>query len=225
LRSAAPRRRHRLGGDAPPGRRRHVPKTLYEKWVSEYEKLHPDVKIDYQAIGSGGGIKNITEKTVAFAGSDAPMNADEIKKAGGADALVQVPSCAGGVVPAYNVPGVTAELKFTGEILAGIYLGTISNWNDPKIAAVNEGVSLPDLGISPQWRSDSSGTTYVWTNYLATQSAEFKSAVGTGKAVKWSTGLGGKGNDGVASNVQTTKGSIGYIEQIYADQNRSRTGR
>jgi phosphate transport system substrate-binding protein len=196
------------------------PAPLYMKWVAGYQAAHPDVKIDYQSIGSGGGIKNITDKTVHFAGSDAPMSKSEIEKAGGADNLVQVPSCAGGVVPAYNLPDVKTELKFTGEILADVYLGKISKWNDPKIAAVNEGVKLPDLAITPAWRTDGSGTTYVWTNYLCTQNEEFKSSIGAGKQVKFPIGEGGKGNEGVAAAVQRTPGTLGYIEVNYANANK-----
>lgn len=196
------------------------PAPFYGKLVAEYEKLHPEVKVDYQSIGSGGGIKGITEKTFAFAGSDAPMSKKELEKCGGADKMIQVPSCAGGVVAAYNVPGVSSELKFTGELLAKIFLGTVANWNDPAIAAVNPGVKLPDLAITPAYRTDGSGTTYVWTNYLATQSDAFKSQVGMGKQVKWPVGQGGKGNEGVAAVVQQAKGAIGYIEVNYANANK-----
>ncbi len=196
------------------------PAPLYQRWVAEYQKLHADVLIDYKGIGSGGGIKAITEKTIAFAGSDAPMSKDEIAKAGGADDLVQVPSCAGGVVPAYNVPGLKQDLNFTGEVLALIYMGKISKWNDPKIVAANPGVDLPDAAITPAYRTDGSGTNYVWTNYLATQSEDFKSTVGVGKQVQWPVGQGGKGNDGVAQAVQSTVGAIGYIEQNFADKNK-----
>jgi phosphate transport system substrate-binding protein len=196
------------------------PDPLYQKWVSEYQTAHPDVKIDYQAIGSGGGIKGITEKTFAFAGSDAPMNKGEIEKAGGPDALVQVPSCAGGVVPAYNVPGVKGELKFTGPVLAEIFMGTITKWNDPKLVALNADAGLPDLAITPAYRTDGSGTNFVWTNYLATQSEEFKSTIGTGKSVKWPIGQGGNGNKGVAAIVQSTGGALGYIEANFADNNK-----
>ena len=195
------------------------PYPLYERWVVEYQKLHPDVKIDYQSIGSGGGIKNITEKTIDFAGSDAPMSKSEINAVGGPNKIVEVPSCAGGVVPAYNVPGVTGELKFTGQVIAEIYMGAINNWNDPKIAKLNPDVTLPNLPITPAYRTDGSGTTFVFTNYLATQSPQFRSAIGMGKQVKWPVGQGGKGNEGVAQVVQQTRGAIGYLEQNYADKN------
>jgi phosphate transport system substrate-binding protein len=196
------------------------PQPLYQKMVAEYQKAHPEVKIDYTGGGSGQGIKDIIAKTVAFAGSDAPMKKDEIEKAGGPDAVIQVPSCAGGIVPAYNLPGVKAELKFTGDLLAKIYLGTVSKWNDKEIAALNEGVELPDTAITPAYRSDGSGTTSVFTNYLAGQSEAFKTTVGAGKDVKFPVGQGGKGNPGVTQIVQSTPGAIGYIELAYADQNR-----
>jgi phosphate transport system substrate-binding protein len=195
------------------------PNPIYQRWVGEYQKSHPEVKIDYQSIGSGGGIKGITEKTVHFAGSDAPMSRKEIEAAGGAGNLVEIPSVAGAVVPAFNLPGVKGEIKFSGEVLAQIYMGTISKWNDPKIAALNVGVALPDTGITPVYRTDGSGTTFVWTNYLATQSEDFKSTVGTGKQVNFKAGQGGKGNEGVAAAVQQTPGAVGYIEVNYATQN------
>jgi phosphate transport system substrate-binding protein len=195
------------------------PNPIYQRWVGEYQKSHPDVKIDYQSIGSGGGIKAITEKTFHFAGSDAPMNKKEIEAAGGPDNLVEIPSVAGAVVPAYNLPGVSGEIKFSGEVLAQIYMGTISKWNDPKIAALNAGITLPDTAITPVFRSDGSGTTFVWTNYLATQSEPFKSTVGVGKQVSFKAGQSGKGNEGVAAAVQQTPGAIGYIEVNYATQN------
>jgi phosphate transport system substrate-binding protein len=194
------------------------PQPLYERWVGEYAKMHPEVKIDYQGIGSGGGIKAITDKTVDFAGSDAPLNQTEIKGLGGAEEVVEIPSVSGGVVPAYNVPGVSGDLRFSGPVLAEIYLGSIGKWNDPKIAALNPGVSLPDLTITPVWRTDGSGTTFVFTNYLSTQSMPFRNSLGTGKQVKWPLGQGGKGNPGVSQVVQQTNGAIGYLEQNYADK-------
>ncbi len=198
------------------------PAPLYKKWVVEFEKAPAgkDVKIDYNSIGSGGGIKAITDKTVGFAGSDAPLSKKELEALGGADKMVQVPSCAGGVVPAYNVPGVKADLMFTGDVLARIFQGKISKWNDKAIAELNPGVTLPDLAITPAYRSDGSGTTYVFTNYLATQSEDFKSTIGTGKQVQWPTGQGGKGNEGVSAVVQQTSGAIGYIEANYANANK-----
>src|SRR3954453_2245015 len=194
------------------------PEPLYKRWIGEVEKAR-GIQVDYTGIGSGGGIKDITSKTVAFAGSDAPMNAKEVEKFGGASALVEIPSVAGGVVPAYNLPGV-ASLNFTGEVLAEIYMGKISMWNDAKLAQLNPGVKLPGTPITPAWRTDGSGTTFVWTSYLATQSPEFKDTVGASKQVEWPTGQGGKGNPGVAAVVQQTPGAIGYIELNYAEQNK-----
>jgi phosphate transport system substrate-binding protein len=200
------------------------PAPLYENMIANFTAAHPNVKINYGAIGSGGGVKGFTEKTLAFAGSDAPLLDSEQAKAGGADNIIQIPSCAGGVVPAYNLPGVTAELKFSGPVLADIYMGNILNWNDPKIAALNPGVNLPATAITPAYRSDSSGTNSVWTNYLATQSSAFKSGIGIGKQVKFPIGQGGNGNNGVAAIVKQTPGAIGYIEQGYADQNQIQYG-
>lgn len=195
------------------------PNPLYQRWVAEFQKSHPNVKIDYQSIGSGGGIKAITEKTVHFAGSDAPLNKKELQ-AIGAENVVQIPTTAGAVVPAYNVPGLQKPLQFTGELIADIYQGKISKWNDPKIATLNQDVKLPDLAITPAWRSDGSGTTFVFTSYLTTQSEEFKGSIGSGKQVQWPVGQGGKGNEGVAAAVQGTAGAIGYIELNYAVANK-----
>ncbi len=192
---------------------------MNERWTVEYQKLHANVKIDYQGIGSGGGIKAITDKTVAFAGSDAPLSKKEMEALGGANAVLEFPVLAGGVVPAYSVPGVNQVLKFDGALLADIFMGKVSNWNDPRIAKLNPGAELPDLAITPAWRTDGSGTTFVFTNYLATQSEEFKSTIGMGKAVKWPTGQGGKGNPGVAAVIQQTPGAIGYVEQNFAEKN------
>jgi phosphate transport system substrate-binding protein len=200
------------------------PGPLYERWVAEYQSIKPAVKIDYQAIGSGGGIKGITDKTIDFAGSDAPMNKTELTAAGGPDDIVEIPACAGGIVPAYNLPGVDKDVNFTGEVIADIYLGKINNWNDPEIAKSNPGIKFPDLAITPAWRTDGSGTTFVFTNYLATQSKEFPTVVGVSKQVKWPVGAGGKGNAGVAQVVQQTPGAIGYLEQNYADKNKIQYG-
>lgn len=194
------------------------PNPLYSRWVQEYEKAHPGVKIEYQSIGSGGGIKGITDKTFDFAGSDAPMNEKE-KKAAGAP-IVHIPSCAGAVVLSYNLPGFDGELKLTGEAIADIYTGKITNWSDPKLAALNEGAKLPNAAITPVYRTDGSGTTFIFTNYLATQSESFKSSVGMGKQVKWPVGQGGKGSEGVTAAVQQTPGTIGYIELLYASENK-----
>jgi phosphate transport system substrate-binding protein len=200
------------------------PAPIYKKWVAEYQKANPTVQIDYQSIGSGGGIKAITDKTVAFGATDAPLNKKEIEAMGGESKVIQFPTVGGAVVPAYNVPGLKGDLKFTGEVLADIYLGKISKWNDAKIAALNPDQKLPDLAITPAYRTDGSGTTFVWTNYLATQSEAYKTAIGAGKQVKWPVGQGGKGNEGVAAVVQQTAGAIGYVEFNYAVQNKLANG-
>ena len=196
------------------------PAPIYQRWVTEYQKAHPDVKIDYQAIGSGGGIKGITDKTFDFAGSDAPMSKKEMAAAGGADKIVQIPTVAGAVVMAYNLPGFNGELKLDGPTLAAIYLGEIKKWDDMKIAHLNEGAKLPNLPITTVHRTDGSGTNFIFTNYLCTQDQNFKNKVGSGKAVEWPTGNGGPQNAGVTQIVQTTKGAIGYVELAYALQNK-----
>jgi phosphate transport system substrate-binding protein len=195
------------------------PAPFYKRLVVAYQQLHPDVLIDYQSIGSGGGIRAITDKTVHFAASDAPMNKKELEAAGGAANIVEFPACAGGVAPIYNVPDITSPIKFTGALLADIYLGKVSKWNDPAIAAINEGVALPDLAITPVWRTDGSGTNFIFTNFLCTQSELFLYTVGYGKQVQWPFGQGGKGNEGVTAVVQQTLGGIGYVEQTYAESN------
>jgi phosphate transport system substrate-binding protein len=195
------------------------PNPLYQRWVTEFQKVHPNVKIDYQSIGSGGGIKAITEKTVHFAGSDAPLSKKELSALGEGN-VVQIPATAGAVVVAYNLPGLGTPLQFTGDIVADIYQGKIAKWNDSRIAGANPGVKLPDLAITPAWRSDGSGTTFVFTSYLITQSEEFKGSVGAGKQVQWPVGQGGKGNEGVAAAVLGTAGAIGYIELNYAVANK-----
>jgi phosphate transport system substrate-binding protein len=190
------------------------PAPIYSKWFSDYNKLHPDVQINYQAIGSGGGIKQITEKTVDFGATDAPMTEPELKKAEG---LQHIPTVMGAVVLVFNVPGVK-QLKLTPETLAGIFLGKITKWNDPALLKDNQG--LPDAAIAVAHRSDGSGTTAVFTDYLAKVSPEWKSGPGAGKSVSWPTGLGGKGNDGVTGIVKQTEGAIGYVELAYANQNK-----
>jgi phosphate transport system substrate-binding protein len=195
------------------------PAPFYKRLVVAYQGSHPDVLIDYQSIGSGGGIRAITDKTVHFAASDAPMSKSELEAVGGAEAIIEFPSCAGGVVATYNVPGVKDDLKFDGKLLAEIYMGKVSKWNDAAIAKLNPGVQLPALAITPVWRTDGSGTTFIFTSFLATQSEDFKTTVGTGKQVQWPTGQGGKGNEGVTAVVQQTAGGIGYVEQSYADNN------
>jgi phosphate transport system substrate-binding protein len=193
------------------------PFPLYSKWFSDYNKMRPEVQINYQSIGSGGGIKQITEKTVDFGASDAPMNEEEIARAPG---IQHIPTVLGAVVLVYNLPGVTEPLKFAPETIAGIFLGKTTKWNDPSIARDNPGARLPDSAISVVHRSDGSGTTYVWTDYLSKVSPEWKSGPGTGKSVNWPVGLGGKGNEGVTGTVKQTEGGIGYVELAYANQNK-----
>jgi phosphate transport system substrate-binding protein len=195
------------------------PGPLYKRWVAAYQELHPDVKIDYQPMGSGAGIKGIKDKTFDFAGSDAPMNKKQLNDVGGAANIVEVPSCAGAVVLAYNMPELKADLKLDGPTIASIFMGKIAKWNDPAIAGLNPGVDLPDLAISTVHRADGSGTSFVFTNYLATQSDDFKENVGTGIQVQWPVGQGAGQNVGVAGVVQQTPGAIGYIELAYAAQN------
>jgi phosphate transport system substrate-binding protein len=195
------------------------PGPLYQRWVTAYQEAHPDVKIDYQPIGSGGGIKGITDKTFDFAGSDAPMNKKEMSGVGGAGNIIEIPSCAGAVVLAYNLPDLKTDLKLDGPTLANIFMGKIGNWNDPAIKALNPDVNLPDMPISTVHRADGSGTNYVFTNYLATQSDDFKGNVGTGKQVQWPVGQGAGQNVGVAGVIKQTTGAIGYIELAYAVQN------
>ena len=192
------------------------PFPLYSKWFSEYKKLHPNYEFNYQSIGSGGGIKQITEKTVDFGASDAPLSDAELAKAPG---LLNLPTVLGSVVVAFNVPGVSS-LNLSGATLAGIFLGTVSKWNDPAIAKDNPGVKLPDTAITAAYRSDGSGTNYVFTDYLAKVSGDFKTKVGVGKSVKWPTGLGGKGNEGVTGLIKSTPGALGYVELAYANQNK-----
>lgn len=190
---------------------------LFSKMFAEYGKINTGVRVNYLSIGSGGGIKQLIEQTVDFGATDGPMTADEETKAGGP--VLHIPVTIGAVAVAYNVPGVPTGLKMDPEVLASIFLGDIKKWNDPKIAASNPGVSLPDLDVTPVYRSDGSGTTFIFTDYLSNVSSEFKANVGTAKAVRWPTGLGGKGNEGIAGQVQQTPGSIGYVELAYAEQN------
>ena len=198
------------------------PNPMYSKWFSEYHKVHGDAQINYQAIGSGGGIRQVSEGTVDFGASDMPMKDDQLKAAQDKlhTKILNIPTVLGAVVPAYNIPGVSAELKFTPELLAGIYLGKISNWNDKAIGVVNPGVNFPNQEIVVVHRSDGSGTTFVWTDYLSKVSNDWKNQVGADTSVKWPKGLGGKGNDGVAGSIRQLPGSIGYIELIYAVQNK-----
>jgi phosphate transport system substrate-binding protein len=194
------------------------PNPIYSKWFSEYNKLHPDVQINYQAIGSGGGIRQVLNGTVDFGATDGPMTDEQLKEA--KTKIVHIPTVLGADVPAYNVPGVSGEIKFTPEALAGVFLGKITNWNDPALAKANPGVNFPNLSIIVVHRSDGSGTTYIFTDYLSKVSKEWESQVGKGTSVKWPVGLGGKGNEGVAGQLRQLQGSIGYIELIYAVANK-----
>jgi len=194
------------------------PYPIYSKWVIEYTSVHPNLQVNYASIGSGGGIRQFTDHTVDFGASDGPMTDSMIAAVGGN--VVHIPTVLGSVVPTYNIPGVTQQLKFTGDLLAGIFLGQITNWHDSRIAAVNPGVALPDRDIVVVHRSDGSGTTYIWTDYLSKVSQEWAQRVGHATSVNWPVGLGGQGNPGVAATVSRTPGAIGYVELIYAIQNR-----
>ncbi|MEP6768993.1 MAG: phosphate ABC transporter substrate-binding protein PstS [Acidobacteriota bacterium] len=194
------------------------PFPIYSKWFSEYNKLHPEVQINYQSIGSGGGIRQLTNQTVFFGATDGPMTPDQMQQAGGK--VLHLPTVLGGVVPVYNVPGVDAPLKFSGKVLADIILGKVNKWNDGAIAALNPGVKLPGTDITVCHRSDGSGTTYIFVDYLSKVSADFKKTVGVATSVNWPVGVGGKGNEGVAGLVKQTPGAIGYVELIYAIQNK-----
>ncbi len=192
------------------------PYPIYAKWADAYKKA-TGTGMNYQSIGSGGGIKQITARTVDFGASDAPMSAADLEKNG----LIQFPAIMGGVVPVYNLKGIESrKIRLTGALLADIYLGKVKTWNDPAIAALNKDVKLPSDAISVVSRSDGSGTTFLFTNYLAKVSPDWKSTVGEGTAVKWPTGVGGKGNEGVANYVARIAGSIGYVEYAYAKQNK-----
>ncbi|UFP95440.1 phosphate ABC transporter substrate-binding protein PstS [Gloeobacter morelensis] len=196
------------------------PQPLYEKWFFEYNKKNPDVKISYQGIGSGGGINQITNKTVDFGASDAAMNDEQLAKVGGASKMLMLPMTAGAVAITYNLPGVKSGLRITRVALTDIYLGKVTKWNDPAIASVNRDVKLPDLPIAVVRRSDSSGTTFIFTNHLsAIKSSDWSEKVGKGTSVKWPTGIGAKGNQGVSAQVQQTPGAIGYVEYAYATEN------
>jgi len=194
------------------------PYPIYSKWFDEYHKLHPDIQINYQSIGSGGGIRQVTAGTVDFGATDGPMTDEQLAQA--KVKILHVPTVIGAVVPTYNVEGVTEPLRFTPAALAGIFLGTITKWNDPAIAKSNPGVRLPSADILVVHRSDGSGTTYVWTDYLSKVSEAWKGKVGRNTSVNWPVGLGGKGNEGVAGLVKQTPFSVGYVELIYAVQNK-----
>ncbi len=194
------------------------PYPIYSKWFSEYKQQHPEVQINYQSIGSGGGIKQVTEGTVDFGASDGPMsdeqlNASKIK-------ITHIPTVLGAVVPIYNLPGINQPLKFSQDAIAGIYLGKITKWNDPYIARENPGVNLPDQPILPVYRSEGSGTTYIFTDWLSKVSPEWKDKVGKATAVKWPVGIGQKGSEGVSGMVRQSKYSFGYVELIYAESNK-----
>ena len=193
------------------------PYPIYSKWFSEFHKANPNIQINYQSIGSGGGIRQLTEGTVDFGASDGPMTDEQLAEA--KVKILHVPTVLGSVVPAYNIAGVTQELKFTPDVLAGIFLGKIKTWNDPAIAKANPGVKFPNQQIVVAHRSDGSGTTYVFTDYLSKVSPEWQKEVGKGTSVKWPTGIGGKGNEGVAGTIRQIQGAIGYVELIYAVQN------
>ena len=194
------------------------PHPIYSKWFADYA-AKTGVKINYQPIGSGGGIRQLSEQTVDFGASDAPMTDEEMAKAKGGP-ILHFPTVLGAVVITYNVPGVTKSLRLTGEVVADIFLGQITKWNDPKIAALNPGVKLPSTDVLVAHRSDGSGTTYIFTDYLTNVSQAWATGPGKGKEVKWPVGLGGKGNDGVAGLVKQTPGSVGYVELAYVKQNK-----
>ena len=194
------------------------PYPMYSKWFSEYHRLHPEIEINYQSIGSGGGIRQVLAQTVDFGASDGPMTDEQLSQA--KVKILHIPTVLGADVPAYNLPGVNQELKFTPQVLAGIFLGKITSWNDPLLVKANPGVNLPNQNIVVIHRSDGSGTTYIWTDYLSKISQEWQSGPGKGASVKWPVGLGAKGNEGVSGMIRQMDGAIGYIELIYAVQNK-----
>ncbi len=194
------------------------PYPIYSKWFDEYHKMHPEVEINYQSIGSGGGIRQLSNQTVFFGASDGPMTDEQLQAAPGP--VLHFPTVLGAVVPVYNIPGVDAQLKFTGKVLADVILGKVNKWNDPAIASLNPGVKLPATDITVAHRSDGSGTTYIFVDYLSKVSPDFKTTVGVATSVNWPVGVGGKGNEGVSGLVKQTPGSIGYVELIYALQNK-----
>ena len=203
------------------------PYPMYSKWFDEYHKKFPNLQFNYQSIGSGGGIKQVTEGTVDFGASDGPMNDMQIKEFRDKHGfgILHFPTVMGADVPVYNVAGVNTDLNFTPDALAGIFLGKITKWNDPELMKANPGAKLPAADIIVVHRSDGSGTTYIWTDYLSKVSKEWETKVGRGTSVNWPVGLGGKGNEGVSGQVQQTPNSIGYVELIYAVQNKMKTGK
>ena len=198
------------------------PYPIYSKWFSEYSQLRPSVKINYQSIGSGGGIRQVSEGTVDFGATDGPMSDDQLKSA--KVKVMHIPTVLGAVVPVYNIPGFNKDLNFSGDVIADIYLGKINKWNDSRIAKDNPGVNLPDKSILPVYRSDGSGTTYIFTDFLSKVSSDWSSRVGKATSVKWPTGIGQKGNEGVAGMVRQSPYSFGYVELIYAEQNKMSFG-
>lgn len=198
------------------------PNPIYSRWFSEYSGSHPGVKINYQSVGSGAGIRQVSQKIVDFGASDGPMTDQQLSES--KVKLFHIPTVLGAVVPVYNLPGVNKELNFSPEVLAGIYLGQINHWNDPRIAHDNPGVNLPDHQILPVYRSDGSGTTYIFTDYLSKVSPDFQSRIGRATSVKWPVGIGQKGNEGVAGMVRNSQFSFGYVELIYAEQNKMSFG-
>ena len=194
------------------------PYPIYSKWFNEYHNLHSDIQINYQSIGSGGGIRQVQAGTVDFGASDGPMSDEQIAQS--KVKVLHVPTVLGSVVPAYNIPGVSGEVKFTPDVLADIFLGKITNWNDGRIEKANPGMKFPNQNITVVHRSDGSGTTYIFTDYLSKVSKDWEGTVGKGTSVKWPIGLGGKGNEGVAGSIRQLPGSVGYIELIYALQNK-----
>ena len=194
------------------------PYPMYSKWFSEYNKLHPEIQFNYQSIGSGGGIRQVLASTVDFGASDGPMSDEQLAQA--KTKILHIPTVLGAVVPAYNTPGVSGEVKFTPQALAGIFLGKITSWNDAALTSANPGVNLPNQTIIVVHRSDGSGTTYIFTDYLSKVSSDWQNQVGKGTSVKWPVGLGGKGNEGVAGMIRQMQGAIGYVELIYAVQNK-----
>jgi phosphate transport system substrate-binding protein len=194
------------------------PYPIYSKWFDLYHTSHSNVQINYQSIGSGGGIRQLLDKTVDFGASDGPMNDDQLKQA--TVPILHFPTVLGAAIPTYNVPGVQGDLNFTPEALSGIFLGKVTKWNDPTITSANPGVKLPGDDIVVVHRADGSGTSYIWTDYLSKVSPEWQSKVGKGTSVNWPVGLGGKGNEGVSAQIQQTPGSLGYVELIYAVQNK-----
>jgi phosphate transport system substrate-binding protein len=194
------------------------PYPMYSKWFSDYHNLHSDIQINYQSIGSGGGIRQVVAQTVDFGASDGPMTDEQLSQA--KFKILHIPTVMGAVVPAYNIPGVTGEVKFTPQAIAGIFLGKVTKWNDQEITSANPGVNFPSTDIIVVHRSDGSGTTFIFTDYLSKVSPEWSSGPGKGTSVKWPVGLGGKGNEGVAGQIRQLPGAIGYVELIYAVQNK-----